>query len=165
MGTLLLCLFVVNLGIALGAGLYESRIAVPQWIGTSADGAQHWNAEAARRADTGLKFWAFVTTGPLTLLTLANLVAAWKATGVARRWWLTAALAALADRLFTFSYFIPTMIRLMREEGVTESRALAMATQWAALNYVRHAIVLAALLSALRAFWLRAQQPRAGRAD
>jgi Domain of unknown function (DUF1772) len=156
--TLLLCLFVVNLGISLGAGVYESRIVVPQWIDTSDDGAYHWNAEAARRADTGLRFWAFVTTGPLTLLTLGNLVAAWKARGAGRGWWLAAALAALADRLFTFSYFIPTLIRLMREESVADSRAVAMAVQWATLNYARHAIVLVALLSALRAFWFRAQQ-------
>lgn len=28
----MLWLFVINLGIAVGAGLYESRIAVPQWL-------------------------------------------------------------------------------------------------------------------------------------
>ena len=32
--SILLWLFVINLGIAFGAGLYESRIAVPQWLTT-----------------------------------------------------------------------------------------------------------------------------------
>jgi hypothetical protein len=32
------------------------------------------NAEAMRQTNTGLRFWAYVTTVPLTLLTLANLV-------------------------------------------------------------------------------------------
>ncbi len=45
----LLWLFVINLGIALGAGLYEARIVVPEWI--DAPGAvPEWNPEAAARA-------------------------------------------------------------------------------------------------------------------
>ncbi len=122
----LLWLFVINLGIPLGAGLYESRIVVPRWISGSSDGVQHWNAEAARRDDTGRRFWGFVTTVPLTLLTLANL-------------------------------FIPTMVRLMRAPDSPES--VAVAIRWARLNYVRLAILLAAWLTALKAFSLSYQPP------
>src|SRR5207247_8279002 len=112
---ILLWLLVINLGIAFGAGLYEHRIVVSRWIMRfSPESGAHWDAEAARRDDTGRRFWAFVTTVPLTLLTLANLFAAWRASSPARWWWLAAGLAALADRLFTFSYFIPTMVGLMR---------------------------------------------------
>src|SRR6266581_3813848 len=93
----LLWLFVINLGIAFGAGLYEHRIVVSHWIRSSGDSGSHWNAEAARRDDTGRRFWAFVTTVPLTLLTLANLFAAWRASSSVRDWWLGAAFAALAD--------------------------------------------------------------------
>ncbi len=153
---MLLWLFVINLGVALGAGLYEGRINVPRWIETSADGVRHWNAEAARRDDTGLRFWAFVTTGPLTLLTLASLVVAWRAAGPVRGWWLAAAATALADRLITFVYFIPTMVRLTR---VSDSPAsVAAATQWAQLNHLRHALLLAALLTSMRAFALAYQR-------
>src|SRR6266487_6891636 len=67
----LLWLFVINLGAALGAGLYEHRIVVSRWITSSQSSGSHWNADAARRDDTGRRFWAFVTTVPLTLLTLA----------------------------------------------------------------------------------------------
>ena len=147
--TILLWLFVLNLGVAFGAGVYEHRIIVPNWISSDDSGA-HWNAEAARRDDTGLRFWAYVTTGPLTLLTLANLLAAWGASGAARGWWLAAALAVLADRVLTFSYFIPTMIRLMGAADSPES--VAVATRWASLNYVRHALVLGGWLAALKAF-------------
>jgi len=148
--TTLLWLFVINLGIAFGAGLYEHRIVLPRWIDSSAGSGTHWNAEAARRDDTGRRFWAFVTTLPLTLLTLANLAAAWRASGPARGWWLGAALAALADRAFTFSYFIPKMVGLMRAADSPESVAMAM--RWTRLDYARHAIVLAAWLMSLRAF-------------
>ena len=152
---ILLWLFVINLGIAFGAGLYEHRIAVSRWLESSDSGA-HWNAEAARRDDTGRKFWGFVTTLPLTLLTLANLYAAWRASGPVRGWWLGAALAALADRVFTFSYFIPTMVGLIR--AADSPASVAVATRWSSLNYLRHAIVLAAWLMSLRAFSLFYQQ-------
>jgi hypothetical protein len=58
-----------------------------------------WNAEAARQDDTGRKFWAFISTVPLTLLMLANLYAASRAAGAVRGWWLAAALTALAGNV------------------------------------------------------------------
>ena len=142
----LLWLFIINLGIAFGAGLYESRIVFPRWF----DGF-HWDAAAARADDTGLRFWVYVTTGPLTLVTLANLVAAFRHRGLARPWWLGAGVAALADRVFTFSFFIPTMIAMMGND-VVPSDAVERARQWESLNYARHAIVLLAWLLALKAF-------------
>src|SRR5438445_11120216 len=149
---ILLWLFVINLGVAFGAGLYEHRIVVSHWISSSDDSGAHWNADAARRDDTGRRFWAFVTTVPLTLLTLASLFAAWRGRGSFSRWWLAAAVAALVDRAFTFSYFIPTMVRLMRAPDSPDS--VAVATRWRNLNYLRHAIILAAWLMSLEAFSL-----------
>lgn len=147
---MLLWLFVLNLGIAFGAGLYEHRIVVPEWLEVSAESGTHWNADAVMRHDTGRRFWVFVTTVPLTLLTLANLIAAWRTSSAVRVWWLAAALFALADRVFTFAYFIPTMVGLMGAPDSPES--VAIATRWSNLNYLRHAIVLAAWLLALEAF-------------
>jgi hypothetical protein len=156
--TILLWLFVINLGIAFGAGLYEHRIVVPRWV-TADDSGGHWNAEQVRSDDTGLRFWAYVTTGPLTLLALANLVAAWKTAGAARTWWLAAALLVLADRVLTFSYFIPTMVGLMN--AADSPASAASATRWAHLNYLRHGLVLGGWLAALKTFsllyWTRAR--------
>ena len=84
MSALLLLLFIINLGIALGAGVYESRIVVPQWLNRSSDGRTQWNAAAAVAANVGLRFWVYITTVPLTLLTFANLFAALQAVGPAR---------------------------------------------------------------------------------
>lgn len=148
----LLWLFVIFLGITFGAGIYEERIVVPRWLSSSEDSARHWNADAARRDDTGRRFWVFVTTLPLTLLTVASLIVAWRAPDPLRGWWLAAAILAFADRIFTFSYFIPTIVRLMRAADSSES--VMKAIQWANLNYVRLTIVLAAWLAALNAFSL-----------
>ena len=51
-----------GLGTAFGAGIYESRVVVPEWQNTP---PQTW-------PNTGLEFWVYVTTVPLTLLTLAT---------------------------------------------------------------------------------------------
>ena len=147
--TTVLWLFVVNLGIALGAGLYESRIVVPDWIDTSAD-TPAWNADAARHDDTGLRFWVAVTTIPLTLLTLANVFAGWRAPVRLRRWWLATATTALVERAFTLGYFVPTMVRLMQTEN--SRNAAFSAIQWAQLNNLRHFLVLVAWLAALKTF-------------
>jgi hypothetical protein len=153
---ILLWLFVINLGVAFGAGLYEHRIVVSRWLRSSAESGTHWDAEAVSQDDTGRRFWVFVTTVPLTLLTFANLLAAWRATYPVRGWWLAAGLVALADRAFTFTYFIPAMVGLM---GATDSpEAVAAATRWSNLNYLRHAIVFTAWLASLRAFALFYQQ-------
>jgi hypothetical protein len=149
-----LWLYILNLGIAFGAGLYESRITVPQWLSRTPEGGYRWNPVAAAEADVGLRFWVFVTTIPLTLLTLASLVLLWGAPEPARRWWLISVVAALLDRALTFLYFIPTMIRLTRGDVRPESAAVAKARQWVRLGYLRHAATLIAWLASLQAFAL-----------
>ena len=99
----LLSLFGINLGIAFGAGLYESRIMFPQWLSASPESGYRWNATAVREANT---------------------------------------------------YFIPTLLKLQNAGNLPESEAVAMASQWGRLNYVRHALSLTAWLVALKAFSL-----------
>src|SRR5262245_10705799 len=148
----ILWLFLLNLGLALGAGLYEARVVLPQWTRPTSGSGFRWNAELARRTDPGLRFWAFVTTGPLTFLTLASLVGAWRTPGPRGSWWLTAAVIVVLERAATFGYFIPTMVRLQRDE--TEPDSLVVRTRvsrWMTLNYVRNAAYLVAWVAAMMA--------------
>ena len=140
----LLWLFVVDLGIAFGAGIYESRVVMPRWESIP---PQTW-------PNTGLEFWVYVTTVPLTLLTLANLVAAWQDKGPRRRWWLGAVAIVVVERIATFSYFVPTMLRLMDTEGLPEAEVWAALSRWLLLDYGRHVLTLAGWLAALKAFSL-----------
>jgi magnesium-transporting ATPase (P-type) len=151
---LLLWLFVINQGVAFGAGLYEQRIILPQWFSRSSESGIHVNGAAMRDTDTGRRFWAFVTTVPLTLLTLANLPVAWQSHGPRHQWWLGAVVIALAERIATFSYFIPTALRLMRAGALPSAQVAAMASRWMALNYVRAALTLMGWLAALKALSL-----------
>ncbi|AGC47028.1 hypothetical protein MYSTI_05752 [Myxococcus stipitatus DSM 14675] len=148
---IILWLLVLNLGLSFGAGLYEHRIMLPRWLDAQ---GPHWFSEEARRDNVGLRFWAFVSTGPLTLLTLASGFFALRAPGPLRAWWLGAVALVLVDRLLTFSYFIPTMMRLMQAPDSSES--VASAVQWSRLNHLRHLLVAAAWLCSLQALtWLR----------
>jgi hypothetical protein len=145
---ILLWLFVINLGTAFGAGIYESRVVVPQWQTTP---PQTW-------PNTGLEFWVYVTTVPLTLLTLANLVAAWQERGPRRIWWLGASSISVVERSVTFSYFIPTILRLTVTEDLPEAEVQATLSQWLLLDYGRHGLTLAAWLAALKALSLPAER-------
>ena len=139
--SVLLWLFVINLGIVFGAGLYESRIVVPLW--TSSPPA------SLRSPESGRRFWAFTTTIPLTLLTLANIAAAWQSTAQ-REWRLVAAMVILVERIATFGYFIPAMLRMQRAVG-SKTDLLARLAIWERLNYVRLFLTFVAWLAALKA--------------
>jgi hypothetical protein len=146
----LLWLFVVNLGIAYGAGLYEKRIVLPQWFTDSGDGRLHVNIEAMRQTNVGVRFWVYVTTVPLTILTLGNLVIAVQSTSARHAWWLAAGLIVLAERIATFTFFIPSAIALTRPDPPSVSAAGALASRWVRLNYLRDALGLLGWLAALR---------------
>jgi Domain of unknown function (DUF1772) len=141
--SILLWLFVINLGIACGAGLYEARVVIPQWADLP---PKTW-------PNTGLMFWVYVTTIPLTLLTIANLIAAWLDSSPRRKWWLGAAGIVLLERVATFSYFIPTMIGLTSSE-LPESEVRATLSQWLFFNHGRHVFTLSGWLMALKALTL-----------
>ena len=163
---IVLWLFVIDLGIGFGAGLYESRVELPRWVHSAVNAARvnadntnadKTNAPANRPSNAGLRFWVYATTIPLTLLTLASFVVLRWTDSQTRKWWLIAAWAAAAERVLTFVYFIPTMVHLT--SGV-EPNARAVAFQWSQANWVRQAILLVAWLSALQAFALFARARR-----
>lgn len=153
----MLWLFVINLGVALGAGIYEARVELPQWIQELSDSRYLWNAAAAKASNSGMRFWAMVTTGPLTLITLINLYLSFKARGLTRKWWMSASGISLVERIFTFTYFIPTMIQLMEIQTST-FEAVQTALRWEDLNFLRHLLTGAALLAAMKAFSLVYQE-------
>ena len=145
----------MNLGVAFGAGLYEARIVVPDWLYVLPNGQWFWDAAAARHSDTGLRFWAYVSTGPLTLLTLTSLVLAFRAGKPLRNTWLLGAGVGIVERVFTFVYFIPNMLDLMSKE-LTQSAAVPLAQQWQTFNEVRHVLLLGAWIVSLKAFAMAA---------
>jgi protein-S-isoprenylcysteine O-methyltransferase Ste14 len=90
---------------------------------------------------------------PLTLLTVANLFAAWFEQSPKRKWWPWAAVIIVLERLATFAYFIPTMISLMGSER-SDLEIKATLSQWLLFNYGRHVLAFLGWLLALKALSL-----------
>ena len=150
---IVLWLFVIDLGIAFGAGIYEARVVIPQWE----------NIPPREWPNTGVMFWVYVTTVPLTLITIASLIAAWLTQAPMRFWFLVAVCIIIVERAATFSYFIPTMIGLMATEGLPNAEVKAALSQWLFMNNGRHVLTLAGWLAALKALSLsNAPRPAVG---
>jgi hypothetical protein len=139
----MLLLLVINLGVAVGAGFYEMRVVVPVWASAP--------PRSLLSPESGLNFWMYVTTGPLTLLTLGNAVAAWETESAARTWWLVAVIIVALERIATAAYFVPTMLAMQRDQAASPELAKTKFARWAALNYARNAASLVAWLLALKA--------------
>lgn len=141
---IVLWLFVINLGIAFGAGLYEARVVMSQWF----------DVPSSEWPNTGLMFWIYVTTVPLTLLTIASAFAAWSSQGPMRPWYLAAVCIVIVERIATFSYFIPTMAGLVGSQSAVDADVQATLSQWLFVNHGRHVLTLAGWLAALKALSL-----------
>lgn len=151
-----LVLFAMNLGIGFGAGLYELRIVFPQWLETTtaADGSKKkvWNTDAVLRFDVGKRFWAFIGTGPLTLLTLTSAYMAPKVGNPSSQFWLMAVTITIIERMMTFTYFIPTMISLGSQPGVvSDPKVIEKAERWGKMNFVRLGLSFAGWFLAMQA--------------
>ena len=152
--TSLLLLLIINLGTAFGAGIYEAKLTIPQWLSKSTPSGYQANTAFMNELDPGRKFWSFVTTGPLTLITFANLFVAWSSPQPVHAWWLAAVFITLLERVGTFTFFIPTAIKLLKADQLPASRVNQLASLWINLNYVRNALTLIAWIIALYAFGL-----------
>jgi hypothetical protein len=141
----ILWLLVLVLGIATGAGLYEARIVVPLWGSAP--------PESLHSPDSGRRFWAFVTTVPLTLLTIASvpMVLLTPLDDLTRLWWGIALGLIVVERAATFAYFIPAIIRLRRSQDFAWKDVRRKFAVWTALNYGRLGLTLLAWFAALKA--------------
>jgi hypothetical protein len=95
-------------------------------------------------------FWVYVTTVPLTLLVIANAFA-WLRSDRLSTWYLAAIILAVVERIATFAYFIPAMVRLMSSDAAPQSEITEALSQWLLMNYARHALVFSAWFSSLKA--------------
>lgn len=154
-------MYTLNLGIAFGAGYYENKVVVPLWIrfedSEMEDKKYDVVVDAAemRRIDTGRKFWAFVSTIPLTSLTITQLFVK-RINGRydtdALNWLQLSTAFSCIERLLTFTFFIPNAIKLMNadESGVDDSHK-QIALRWTRMNYLRLLLSGFAWITAMKA--------------
>ncbi|MEO8277584.1 MAG: DUF1772 domain-containing protein [Thermoanaerobaculia bacterium] len=150
MGRKLLWFLVVMLGVEIGAGLYEARVLVPLWSRSAPESLVAYNTQSLR-PNPGFTFWMIST--PLTgLVSLINLVFAWRAKGPTRRFWLGGAMATLIVFAVTFLYFVPELraFQALRDAGAADMAGRVQ--RWVTLNWVRAVVYVAAWLSLLHAY-------------
>ena len=162
----LLFIFVVVLGIEIGAGLYETLVVLPLWALSPPDSVieyyKHNAAEPQFALNAGGRFWMFFT--PLTGLTaLLALLSGFRTNPRHRRWRITGSVLALIVVAATFAWFVPNIMKLYSEAVLTMSadEVTTLTNQWVRLNWVRVAVYLTGWLCALRAFSIPPQIHRA----
>lgn len=146
---ILLWLFVINLGIAFGAGLYEQSII----RFTRLDSHVRVNGDAQYRRGPkilGLRHdrSAYPCLRWQVLSSLGQREVRDKRGSSPQR------SSTLVERVATFAYFIPAALKLMRAETLPAANAEAMASRWKGLNHVRSALALVGWLAALKALSL-----------
>lgn len=155
MARITLWLFVIALGLNLGAGLYETRVVVPLWSGGVPDTLAADNPYARVAIDAGMHFWAFLTPAVAGLAVLA-LIAGLRTAAPQFGWRLFAEVAELCVVASTLLYFRPTLVRLFMGHGAGIAPASLSATvqTWVRWSLVRVGISFVAWCAALRALSL-----------
>jgi hypothetical protein len=147
-----LWLFVIALGLDLGAGIYEARIVVPLWANGVPETLAEGNPFARVAIDAGMRFWAYLTSG-VAILALLALIFGLRTPAPERLWRTIAAVAELCMVAWTLLYFRPTLVRLFmgHGEGLTKEAISATVRRWVALSRVRIVVTFAAWCAALGA--------------
>jgi hypothetical protein len=150
---LFLWLFVIVLGIELGAGLYETLVVLPLWSQSPPESViayYNHNKEFPQFAlNAGGRFWMVNT--PLTGLTaLAALISGFGTQPAHRKWRIIASVLALIVVIWTFAWFVPNIMLLYFHATEVSGEQLAgVANWWVRLNWIRVVIYSAAWLAAL----------------
>lgn len=156
-----LWLFVVAVGIELGAGLYETFVIVPLWAGSPPDSVfefvRHNAANPQLAINAGGRFWIFATP-TVGLLSIATLLTSFRTNPVHRKWRVAGAGLVLFIVALTFAWFVPNIIFLQSKDVLTQNPAeIARLTNlWVALNWMRAVIYITGWLFALRALTIPA---------
>lgn len=156
-GQILLWLFVIVLGIELGAGLYETLVVLPLWTSAIPESVivyyRHNAADPQFALNAGGRFWMFQTPF-LGLVSIATLLSGLRTRPEHRKWRIAGTGLALLVVISTLAWFVPNIIKLGGQVVLTMSRddVASIANTWVTLNWVRVIVYSLAWLAGLRAF-------------
>jgi hypothetical protein len=153
---LFIWLFVIVLGIELGAGLYETLVVLPTWTPDPLASYLHSTEFPQYAITAGPRFWMFQTPF-LGLVSLVTIVTGLRTEPEHRIWRMLGAGSALFVVVATFVWFVPNLLSLIGE-GVTKmsaEQASSLTTTWTRLNWVRVAVYSAAWLAGMKAMTVR----------
>ncbi len=149
---LFIWIFVIVLGIELGAGLYETLVVLPTWTPNPLASYRH-SVELPQYAITaGPRFWMFQTPF-LGLVALITIITGLRTDPEHRKWRMLGAGLALLVVVATLTWFVPNLLSLIGE-GVTKMSAdqiTSVTNLWVRLNWVRVVMYSAAWLAGMKA--------------
>jgi len=147
----ILWLFIIFVGIHIGAGVYEVFVITPLWAGTPPESVTGWNP-VPQYAINPARYWG-IFSPVVALLTLALLIAAWLMPPARRKWALVAGVCLFIVVLSTLLFFVPILIKTIGTRGADFSggEITAMVNQWVGWNWLRLAVMIVGWLAAIRA--------------
>src|SRR5579859_7446082 len=135
--TIAVILLFLTVTLGLGGGLYEILVIYPGWKHDVHPLTLRARLRSSGQILAAKRFWPIVSPAQV-LLSVINIVLAWKHPGGAQVYWMAAAVAVFISRVITFGYFIPVMIRkIMQPETIEAIRLQAIVKQWVALSPIR----------------------------
>jgi hypothetical protein len=141
-----LALLLLTIVLSAGGGLYEILVIYPNWRNSKdAVELKEWMQSSGQNY-AGTRFWPLASPAQ-ALLSMINLVMAWRYDGPGHQLWLIAAILIFVTRVITFSYFIPVMItKLARAEDVPAAQLPGIIKRWTGLSPLRLIPEFAALI-------------------
>lgn len=159
----ILWLFVIAIGLEMGAGLYETIIVVPLWANSAPGSVAAYyqlntlNPEFALNA--GPRFWMFFTP-TVGLLAIATLLTGFRTSPEHRKWRIAGSIIAIFVIGITFAWFVPNIIRLTYDVPNMSPSEIAVTTKWwVNLNWGRVVFGFAAWICTLQAFRIPQELP------
>lgn len=153
---IVLWLFIVSLGIEIGAGLYEIFVLVPLWANSAPDSViafyRHNIATPNMFINAGGRFWMFASP-LLTLLSMAVFLTGRESIPDHRKWRRAAGGLVFLIMCGTFGWFVPNILTLQSEKVLTMNpeTVSSIAFWWSHLNWLRALLAIVAWMFALRA--------------
>lgn len=138
---LCLFLFVIVVGLEIGAGLYETLVVLPMWALNAPDSVvafyQHNQANPDFTINAGGRLWMFLT--PLVgLVSIAAFLTGLKTSGSHRKWRMAGTLIAFTVVAVTFAWFVPNLLKLLYHvPEMTSAEIATTANRWYAANWGR----------------------------
>jgi len=156
MNFIVLALLLLTIVLSAGGGLYEILVIYPNWKSSVNSAELKERLHSSGQIYAGTRFWPLASPAQ-ALLSIANLILAWRYDGPAHTLWLITAILIFVTRVITFSYFIPVMLnKLMRAEKVPAGELPGIIKRWTTLSPLRLISEFAALFTGVWALLLLA---------
>ncbi len=154
-----LWVFIICLGILIGATVFEALVITPLWAGSPPESVRGWN-ENPRYAIESRIFFGLIAPA-LLLSTLVSLIAGWNMPWTRRKWLVAAVICSFIGFFATVLFFVPILreTTFTRGAGLSDAEIVEKVSSWVTYNWWRMALQTFGWLAALRALSLRYLPP------